>query len=130
MYLALKYLHVTLALATVSGLLLRWVWMLRDSPLLQHRLTRTLPHIVDSLFLLAGVSMAFMLGQYPFVHAWLTVKVLGLVAYILLGAIALRHGRNKVTRAVAMALATVVFVYVYSVAKSKTVLGFFQFFAA
>jgi uncharacterized membrane protein SirB2 len=130
MYLALKYAHMGLALLTLCGLLLRWGWMLADSPLLQHRLTRILPHVVDTLFLVAGVSLAIMLAQYPFVHAWLTAKVLGLLVYIVLGMYALRLGRNKRTRNVAMALATVVYIYVFSVARSKSALGFLTLFSA
>jgi uncharacterized membrane protein SirB2 len=127
LYLVLKYLHMTLAVATLCGLLLRWVWMLRDSPLFRHRITRILPHIIDTLFLLAGVSMAVMIGQYPFVHAWLTAKVLGLVVYIVLGEFALRRARKKASRTIAMSLAAIVFIYVFSVARSKSVLGFLGF---
>ena len=118
---------MTLAVATLCGLLLRWVWMLRDSPLFRHRITRILPHIVDTLFLLAGVGMAVIIGQYPFVHAWLTAKVLGLVVYIVLGEFALRRARRKASRTIAMSLAVIVFVYVFSVARSKSVLGFLGF---
>lgn len=120
----LKHLHMTLAVATFCGLLLRWVWMLRDSKLLQHRLTRTLPHLIDTLFLGAGLSMAVMIGQYPFVNAWLTAKVLGLLVYIVLGVYALRRGHRKAIRICSMALATLVFLYVFSVARTKSVWGF------
>ena len=127
MYLILKNIHMALAVATFCGLLLRWVWMLRDSELLHHRITKTLPHVVDTLFLLAGVAMAVMIQQYPFMHAWLTAKVLGLVAYIVLGAIALRHGHSKTIKTIAMVLASVVYFYVFSVARGKSVWGFFAF---
>ena len=59
------------------------------------RWIRVLPHINDTVLLSAAVGLVLMSGQYPFVDAWLTAKVLGLTAYIILGSLALRtetHG--------------------------------------
>ena len=39
-----------------------------------------------------------MLHQYPFVRVWLTVKVLLLVVYVMLGSLALKRGRSRGTR--------------------------------
>jgi len=60
-----------------------------------------------------------MLGQYPFVNAWLTAKVLGLIAYILLGAVALTYGPTRRIRALAFAAALMSFAYVVTVAITK-----------
>ena len=92
-YLILKHLHVTCVVLSGLGFCLRGWWMLRESPLRQHRLTRILPHIVDTLLLGSALTMAWMSGQYPFVQGWLTAKLCGLLAYILLGMMALKRGR-------------------------------------
>lgn len=64
-YLAVKHAHVTFAMLSFAGFLLRSWWMWRDSPLLRHRLTRTLPHVNDSLLLAAGVWLALLLHTSP-----------------------------------------------------------------
>ena len=46
---------------------------------------RYLSYTIDTVLLTAALMLATLLHQYPFVHAWLTVKVLLLVGYILLG---------------------------------------------
>ena len=46
---------------------------------------RYLSYTIDTVLLTAALMLATILHQYPFVHAWLTVKVLLLVVYVVLG---------------------------------------------
>jgi uncharacterized membrane protein SirB2 len=118
-YLALKYLHVTCVVLSGLGFSLRGWWMLRESPLLGHRLTRRLPHVVDTLLLGSALSMAWLSGQYPFVQGWLTAKFFGLLTYILLGMMALKRGRTKAERAVYFVLALLAYAFILSVALTR-----------
>ncbi len=126
-YLILKHLHVTCVALSGLGFLLRGGLMLADSPLLQARLLRILPHVVDTLLLASALSLAALLGQYPFVAGWLTAKVLGLIAYILSGTVALKRGRTKAVRVLFLILALGCFAYIVSVALSRNPWGFFLF---
>lgn len=116
---AVKSLHVTTVAITIAGFVLRGIWMIRDSAYLKTRAARMLPHINDTLLLLSAIWTAALLGQYPFVDDWLTAKVFGAVAYILLGSIALTYGKNRGIRLAAFAAALVCFGYVASVAATK-----------
>ena len=118
-YLILKHLHVTCVVLSGLGFCLRGWWMLRESRLRQHRLTRILPHIVDTLLLGSALTMAWMSGQYPFVHGWLTAKLIGLLAYILLGMMALKRGRTPAIRARYFGLALLAYAYIVSVALTR-----------
>lgn len=118
-YVALKHLHVTCVVLSGLGFCLRGWWMLRDSPALQQRLARVLPHIVDTLLLGSALSMAWLSGQYPFVQGWLTAKLGGLLAYILLGTMALKRGRTKAIRVRYFVLALLAYGYIVSVALSR-----------
>jgi len=91
---------------------------------LQRRWVRITPHVIDTVLLASAIGLALILEQYPFVHDWLTAKVLGLIAYILLGSIALRYGPNKLIRVVAWVAALAMFGYIVSVALTHTPLGF------
>ena len=60
--------------------------------------------------------MALISTQYPFVQPWLTAKFFGLLAYILLGMMALKRGRTKAQRAAFFIAAMLAFAYIVSVA--------------
>ncbi len=103
---------------------MRGIWMLADSPLMHRKWVRVLPHVVDTLLLASAVGLTVMLQQYPLAHGWLTAKVIGLLAYIVLGMVALRHGRAKGLRATAWVAALVTFFYIVSVALTHDARGF------
>ena len=124
MYYLIKNLHVTCVVLSSAGFLLRGTWMLTGNALLQHRLTRLLPHLVDSTLLLSAITLAVMIGQYPFSAGWVTAKVIGLLAYILLGTLALKRGRTRGVRLAAFAGAILVYAWIVSVALSKNVAGY------
>lgn len=124
-YIALKHLHVTFV--ALSGLLflVRGVWMLRASPRLQQRWARIVPHIVDTLLLASAIGLAVVSHQYPGQMPWLTAKVAALVAYIVLGAVALKRGRTKGVRTAAFVGALACFAYIVAVALTKNPLVVF-----
>lgn len=120
MYTTLKLVHMTAATLTISGFMLRGFWMLSDSAILQHRLVRVLPHIVDTAFLLAGIGLIMSLQLPVLLPGWLQIKLAGLLLYIVLGTIALKRGKTKRIRAIAFVLALFTFAYVAGVAISKS----------
>jgi uncharacterized membrane protein SirB2 len=118
-YLFVKYVHVGCVVLSLAGFAARGALMLRGSPLLQARFVRVAPHVVDTLLLASALWLAWMMQQYPFVHGWLTAKVLGLLAYIILGSIALRRGHTGAVRLAALAGALLAAGYVVAVALTK-----------
>lgn len=123
-YTLLKYLHVSCVVLSGAGFVLRGIWMLQGSPMLARRWVRIAPHVLDTVLLASAIALTLMIGQYPLVHGWLTAKVLGLVAYIVLGTVALRRGRSLRIRFVAFCGALAVFAYIVAVAMTKSVVPF------
>lgn len=121
-YLALKHLHVTCVVLSGLGFSLRGWWMLTGSPLLQARLSRVVPHVVDTLLLGSALVMAWQSGQYPFAQGWLTAKFFGLLAYIACGTMALKRGKTPRQRLVFLVLALAAFAYIVSVALTRSTL--------
>jgi uncharacterized membrane protein SirB2 len=119
MYAALKWVHLACAFASGAGFLARGTLMLFDSPLLQARWVRIAPHVVDSVLLAAAIAMAMLARLSPIAHPWLAAKIAGLLAYIVLGAIALRRGRTKRIRTAALLAALVVFGYIAGTALQR-----------
>ncbi|MCK0511290.1 SirB2 family protein [Aromatoleum buckelii] len=124
MYAAIKHLHILCAMLSGSGFLLQGVWMMRRSPLLDHRATRVVPHVIDTVFLASAITLAALSAQYPFVAPWVTAKVIGLVVYVVLGYIALRGGPTMRIRVFALVCALLVFSWIVSVALTKNAAGF------
>ena len=125
-YLLLKQLHIACAALSIAGFAARGVLMLRESHLLQARFVRTAPHVVDSALLASAIALAWMSGQYPFAQSWLTAKVLALIVYIVLGAIALKPARSATVRRAAFALALATVLYIVSVALTRDPWGYFR----
>ncbi|MDD5247845.1 MAG: SirB2 family protein [Rhodocyclaceae bacterium] len=126
MYAAIKYLHIACVALSGAGLFLRGLLMIAASPLLQHRWVKVAPHVNDTVLLAAAIALAVMSRQFPFVEAWLTAKLFGLMGYIVLGAVALKPGRPRGVRIAAWLGALAVFAYIVSVAITKSPWGLFR----
>ena len=114
--------QVHLATIALSWLLFfaRGVWMIADSPRLAARWVRVVPHVNDTVLLFAAIYLATFFGLQP----WIVAKIIALVAYILIGMIALRRGPTKPVRIAAWIVAQAVFVYIVAVAVTKHPLPF------
>lgn len=118
-YNALKQLHVICGALSYVGFFVRGIWMIRDSPLLARRWVRILPHVNDTVLLASAIAIAALSRQYPFVHGWLTAKLIALAIYIALGMVALRPGRSRPVRIAAWIAAQAVFGYIVLVALTR-----------
>ncbi len=123
-FLLLKTIHVSCAGISIVLFFLRGIWSFNNSPIMQQRWVRIVPHYVDTALLASALGLAYTIGQYPFVDAWLTAKFFGLVLFILLGSIALKHGKSKSIRIAAWFAALAVFVYIVLVAARHNPLPF------
>ena len=122
-YALLKSVHVASATLSIAGFVLRFALMLAGSPLLGHRVAKVLPHVIDTVLHVSAIAMAVQLGGLP---GWLATKIGLLLAYILLGTVALKRGRTPGARAAAGVAAIAVFGYIVSVALTKSPLGLFS----
>lgn len=123
-FLLLKGLHITCAITTYTLFFLRGIWSFKESPIMRQSWVRIVPHIVDTLLLVTALALAFTIHQYPFVDAWLTAKILGVLLYIGLGFVALKYGKTRTMRISAWLAAQAVFVYIVLVAVSHNALPF------
>jgi uncharacterized membrane protein SirB2 len=124
-YLPLRHVHIACAVLSIALFAFRGGLMIAKSPLLDGRVLRTLPHVVDTVLLTTALMLTTVVHQYPFVHGWLTMKVVLLVAYVVLGSVALRRGRTKRARIVAFASALATVGFLVSVARAHHPLGIF-----
>ncbi|MFA5627056.1 MAG: SirB2 family protein [Thiohalomonadaceae bacterium] len=114
----LKHLHVSCVVLSACGFALRGWWRLTAPQRLRQRWVRTVPHMVDSTLFFSGLALLWLYRWWPQDQPWLMAKMIALLVYILLGAVALRQGRLW-----QIAAAMAVFAYIVSVALTRTPLA-------
>ena len=95
LYPAVKHTHLMFIALSVAFFILRFVLHIRQSPLMDRKFLKVAPHVIDTFLLVSGFTLCFMIKQYPFVDPWMTEKIICVVAYIVLGIMALKSNRNK-----------------------------------
>lgn len=123
-YLPIKHSHI--ALAVLSGLM----FALRGAGVLAgmrwpHALpVRWTSYTIDTALLTAALMLVSILPGAMFANGWLTVKLLLLVVYIVLGVFAIKRARTRTTKAVCYVAALLTFAMVYSIARAHSPWGF------
>jgi uncharacterized membrane protein SirB2 len=123
-YPTLKMLHILAVIVSGTVFAFRGALVLAG----RERLAMASPlrygsYTIDTVLLAAAVMLSMLLMQYPFVHGWLTVKVLLLVAYVGFGIMALRGGRTRRARAGWFVAAVLTFIAIVLVARAHHPLG-------
>lgn len=118
-YLLIKFVHMSCAMLSAAGFTLRGYWMVTESSLLQSKPSRILPHIIDTLLLVSAIALVVMSRQYPIVVGWVTIKIVLLVMYIVLGTLASKRGKTKQQRIVFLVASLITVAAIFAVAAIK-----------
>lgn len=124
-YPQIKFVHILCVILSGSLFTLRGILMLVRSRYTNHVALRMLSYTIDTTLLTAALMLITLLHQYPFVQAWLTVKVLLLVVYIVLGVLALRRGRTRQAQVASLIAALLVYAFIITVAIAHNPWGVF-----
>jgi uncharacterized membrane protein SirB2 len=119
----IRWVHICAVIASGSLFALRGAGVLAGARWPMWAPLRYLTYAIDTVLLTAALMLVTILHQYPFVHAWLTVKVLLLVVYVVLGSLALKRARSRPARAGFYAAALAVFLFIVSDARAHHPLG-------
>lgn len=122
-YPQIKLVHILCVIFSGSLFAVRGLLVLGGSSYGNHALLRYLSYAVDTILLTAALMLVTILHQYPFVQAWLTVKVLLLMVYIVLGICALRRARSFSARLGCSCAALATYLFIASVAYAHDPLG-------
>lgn len=123
-YTQIKWMHVAAVLASGSLFLLRGLLLQTG----QQRLAmaapvRYLSYSIDSVLLTAALMLLTILPHAVFANGWLTVKLVLLVVYVVLGSFALKRAQTPRVRLMCYLLALLVFGFMLSIARSHHPLG-------
>jgi uncharacterized membrane protein SirB2 len=115
-YVALLPAHMLLALVS-PALLSLGIWQTRQDAA---RLARWLQPLTDALLLLSGLALGWIIRQFPFAEPWLTAKLMGLVAYVAAGEVALWAPLAARARRAAWLAALALAAYLFAVALTQS----------
>jgi len=118
-YTTIKLIHIASVALSFVGFFIRGIFMLKDSALLNSRVAKIAPHIIDTLLLSSAIGLAILSSQYPLTQNWLSAKVFGLILYIVLGLFAFRFAKTKSKKATAWSLALLVYILIVLTAVYK-----------
>jgi uncharacterized membrane protein SirB2 len=122
-YPEIRWVHIAAVTASGTLFMLRGAGALAGAAWPMFAPLRYLTYTIDTVLLTAALMLATILHQYPFVHGWLTAKVLLLVVYIVLGSLALKRARTRRARAWSYAAALAVFLFIVGIARAHHALG-------
>ncbi len=118
-YSLIKIIHISTVSFTGFYFIIRGLSQFNHYQWYKKRWARRISQYNDTVLLLSGISMAVIIGQYPFVNSWLTAKFLLLIVYILLGMSAFYWLHNKKQKMITWSFALLVYSYIIGVAINK-----------
>ena len=125
-YLQIKLVHIAAVLASGGLFALRGALVLAGVRWAMAAPLRYLSYTIDTVLLTAALMLLTALKLNPFVVPWLSVKLVLLVAYVVLGSLALKRARTRRARALCYAAALATFAFMYFVARTHHPLGLLQ----
>ena len=123
-YAQIRLVHVVAVIASGSLFLARGAALFLGVHSAMAAPVRYLSYSIDTVLLTAALMLMTIVHQYPFVHDWLTAKVLLLIAYIILGIFAFRKGGTRMVRITCWITAVAIYAFIFSVARAHHPLGF------
>lgn len=125
MYLPLKHSHLLLVAISLSFFAIRGVAHLIKAAWVQQKWARIAPHIIDTFLMGTGIGLMFATGLLPIEQDWLTVKMILLVGYIMLG-IKFMRSTQAMKQRTYFAAALICVLLMITVARTHHPLGMFS----
>ena len=124
MYLIIKHLHMTVALISIVGFIIRGPLAINQHPIMNKKWLKIAPHVNDTILLAAAIYLAATLHIHPFNSPFILAKVIALIVYIVLGAMVIKRRGSKAMQWTNYLLAILCFGYILGIAFSKDLLFF------
>ncbi|MGY0634154.1 SirB2 family protein [Luteimonas sp. A478] len=124
-YPQIKHAHIGLALTSGALFALRGAGVLAGMRWPRWAAVRWTSYGIDTALLTAALMLLAILPGGLYANGWLTVKLILLVVYVVLGVYALRRARSRTGQAGCYVAALATFGMIYSIARAHHPLGVF-----
>lgn len=127
-YPQIRAVHIAMILASGSLFALRGAASLAGFRWPLAWQVRVLSYAIDTTLLTAALMLLSILPWAVFANGWLVMKIGLLVAYVVLGYMALRPGRSRSTRIALYVMALLTYAWMYTIARAHHPLGWIHGF--
>lgn len=124
-YPQIKHVHIALALGSGALFAVRSLAALAGMRWPRAAPVRYLSYTIDSALLTAAMMLLTILPGAMYANGWLAMKLTMLVAYVVLGVLAMRPARRLQARALCFGLALLCYLQIYCIARTHHPLGVF-----
>ncbi len=123
-YTQIKWVHIMMVISSGSLFLLRGLMVQAGKPRIAMAApVRYLSYTIDTTLLTAALMLLTILPGALFANGWLTLKMVLLVAYVVLGTYALKRGRTPRVRTISYLAALATYAAMYGIARMHSPLG-------
>ena len=124
---SIKLIHVGSAYLTGLSFFLRGILAITQSNILKYRFVKILPHIIDTILLISGITMMATWALWPSSNPWLLAKIIGLLLYIYFGLLMLRWGDSAKNRWLGFLGGLLLYLYIVGAALTKSILSLMNY---
>lgn len=128
LYPVVKTMHIGLVLASGGLFVFRGLGVIFKRDEAMRAPVRYLSYGIDTALLAAALLLLAILQLNPLTTSWLMAKLALLLAYIVLGSLALKRAHTRSRRVMAFVAALLCFGAMYSIARRHNPLGFMDWF--
>ncbi|MCH2040922.1 MAG: SirB2 family protein [Saccharospirillaceae bacterium] len=121
-YSALKHSHVGFAYLSIMLFVIRFVLFSAKPDFRNNKVLKIIPHVIDTFLLVFAFLLLHNIWGSPVVGWWVVAKIVGLVAYIGFGVVAIKRGSLP-----AFAGSLICFAYIFGAAKAHSVLSWLAY---
>lgn len=118
LYLPIKWVHVSAVMLSGSVFLVRGLAVIARQQWPMRPWLRYTSYCIDTVLLSAAILLVWILPWAVFSNGWLSVKLVLLVFYVVLGTLALKRARSQHLRVVCFVAALLCFSAMVSIARA------------
>ncbi len=122
-YPQIRLVHITCVVLSGALFFLRGAGVLAGMRWPMALPVRIASYSIDTVLLTAALMLVTMLPAALFANGWLTIKLVLLVVYIVMGSFALKRGKTRGAKAGYFVAATATYLFMFSVARAHDPLG-------
>ncbi len=124
-YPQIRCVHISAVLTSGVLFALRGLGVLAGARWTMMAPLRYLSYSIDTVLLTAALMLVAMLPPIVFANHWLTTKLALLVLYVVLGSYALKRGSSNRVRTVCFAIAVLMYICMFGIARKHQTWGWF-----
>ncbi len=115
----IKLIHLIFIFVSFASFTGRVTLSVFNPALLQKKILKIAPHIIDTILLVSGISLVFQGNWLQGEYGWIMSKVVLLVGYIVFGVMAMRFKGTKRWVAFAGAIACFISIFIVAITKNS-----------